>query len=100
MSIYNEFHNLTDPKLFTEDNKQKIWKLISIKEEIPLMFPSLNNMSWYDDFVWVSIIFFLEVILQLFTTRNIKIQRIEFFYIGKSTIQGNPKYILSYWIFF
>ena len=43
--LYNEFHNLTDPKLFTEDNKQKIWKLISIKEEIPLMFPSLNNMS-------------------------------------------------------
>ena len=32
-------------KTQTEDNKQKIWKLISIKEEIPLMFPSLNNMS-------------------------------------------------------
>ena len=38
---------ISNPKerVNTEDNKQKIWKLISIKEEIPLMFPSLNNMS-------------------------------------------------------
>ena len=52
MSIYNEFHNLTDPKLFAEDNKQKIWKLTSIKEEIPLMFIGLlsnfiNNEPQY-----------------------------------------------------
>jgi hypothetical protein len=38
VSLYNEFHNLTDPKLFTEENKQKIKELTSIKEELSLMF--------------------------------------------------------------
>lgn len=52
MSIYTQFHNLTDPKLFIEDNKQKIWELTSIKEEIPLMFIGLlsnfiNNEPQY-----------------------------------------------------
>ncbi|MHC3995527.1 hypothetical protein ACXWTF_11940 [Thiomicrolovo sp. ZZH C-3] len=38
ISVYNEFHHLTDPKLFTEDNKQKIRELTSIDGEFPLMF--------------------------------------------------------------
>jgi len=50
--LYNEFHSLTDQKLFTEDNKQKIRELTSIKEEFPLMFLGLlsnlvNNEPQY-----------------------------------------------------